>query len=363
MLLTSKELRRFVRTAALVPTLALLVAQVCAQTIAQSAVCPPPAKGAGNEKALQNELDSVIAAHHGKVALYAEELGPSGLPAREIGVDADKTVQTASVIKLGILYEAMMSVREGRARWDEKITLKPGDSVPGSGLLLFLDTPLTLTLKDVLTLMVIVSDNTATNLAIDRFGLDAVNARMASLGLKNTYLYKKIFKAASGPMPADQPKFGLGKTTPREMAQLMADIGTCRLQRGSGFREADEADLTVCRVALGMLKGQFYRETVPRYLPNGGDGATASKTGSLDAVRNDVAIVMGKNGPMVLSIFTYDNADHSWTVDNQGEVTVAKLAKSIVNAWSPEGLDGTKLVPGLGLAGQSACSAAAGPGL
>jgi beta-lactamase class A len=59
---------------------------------------------------------------------------------------------------------------------------------------------------------------------------------------------------------------------------------------------------------------------------------------------------MGKTGPMVLAIFTYDNADHGWTVDNEGEVTIAKLAKAIVTAWSPEGLDGKLLVPGLGLA-------------
>jgi beta-lactamase class A len=115
------------------------------------------------------------------------------------------------------------------------------------------------------------------------------------------------------------------------------------------FKPADAADLGVCSVALEMLKNQFYRETVPRYLPGGGDGATASKTGSLDAVRNDVAIVAGKTGPMVLSIFTYDNADHGWTVDNEGEVTIAKLAQAIVTAWSPAGLDPKMLVPGLGL--------------
>jgi beta-lactamase class A len=117
----------------------------------------------------------------------------------------------------------------------------------------------------------------------------------------------------------------------------------------------DADDKAVCDVALGMLKNQFYRETVPRYLESAdvtttGGVAIASKTGSLDAVRADVAIVMGKTGPMVLAIFTYDNADHGWTVDNEGEVTIAKLAKAIVTAWSPGGLDGKLLVPGLGVA-------------
>jgi beta-lactamase class A len=309
----------------------------------------------GEDAALRAKLAPVIAAHHGKVALYAEQLNRG----KTVGVDADAVVQTASVIKLGILYEAMVQVRLGAARWDEPIVLKKEDVVGGSGMLHFFDTPLKLTLKDVLTMMVIVSDNTATNLAIDRFGIENVNARMESLGLKNTHLYKKVFKPAAGPMPADQPRFGLGKTTPREMAALMTDIGECRLREAFMadpylLLPTDDADKAVCEVALGMLKNQFYRETVPRYLESQdvtttGGVAIASKTGSLDAVRNDVAIVAGKSGPMVLSIFTYDNTDHGWTVDNEGEVTIAKLAKVIVGQWSPEGLDGKALEPGLGL--------------
>jgi beta-lactamase class A len=308
------------------------------------------------DAALQQQMDGIAAAHHGKVAMFAEQLNTG----KTVALDADVPVQTASVIKLAILYDAMVEVREGKASWDEKMTLKPGEAVGGSGMLHFFDTPLTVTLKDVLTMMVIVSDNTATNLAIDRFGIDPVNARVEALGLKDTHLYKKVMKPATGPLPADYAKFGLGKTTPREMATLMTDIGECRLhetntaQVASGaaaaFAPMDDKDKAVCDVALEMLKDQFYRETVPRYLPNGGDQTVASKTGSLNAVRNDVSIVAGKSGPMVLSIFTYDNEDHGWTVDNEAEVMIAKMAKAIVDAWSPEGLDAKTLTPGLGIA-------------
>jgi beta-lactamase class A len=283
------------------------------------------------------------------VALYATQLNTG----KTVGLDADRPVQTASVIKLTILFEAMEQVRAGKARWDEKLTLAKGDAVSGSGVLGLMDAPLTLTLKDVLTLMVIVSDNTATNLAIDRFGVDAINARIAWMGLKDTHLYKKIMKPATGPMPADQPKFGLGKTTPREMAMVMERIGKCELA-GPG-EAAEPGDAAICDVALGMLKDQFYRDTIPRYLEEVDSSETgsaiASKTGSLNAVRADVAIVAGKTGPMVLSIFTYDNADKSWTVDNEGEVMIARLAKVIGDKWSPSGIDGKTLVPGLGLAG------------
>jgi beta-lactamase class A len=306
------------------------------------------------DAALEARLREIAKTHHGQVAMYATQLNTG----REAALDADAVVQTASVIKLTILFEAMEQVRAGKAHWDDKITLQPGDAVSGSGILLFLDAPQTLTLKDVLTLMIVMSDNTATNLAIDRIGLDAVNARIAWMGLKDTHLYKKIGKPATGPMPADQAKFGLGKTTPREMARVMGRIGLCELdgpgEAGAGVAGTiSESDTAICGVALKMLRNQFYRDTIPRYLEKldateTGSGI-ASKTGSLNAVRADVAIVAGKTGPMVLSIFTYDNEDTSWTADNEGEVTIAKLARAIVEAWSPEGIDGKTLAPGLGL--------------
>jgi beta-lactamase class A len=305
------------------------------------------APGAAADAPLEQRLESLAGQLKGHVALYASQLNTG----KTVAIEADRPVQTASVIKLTILFEAMEQVRAGKAHWDEKLTLAKGEGVSGSGVLTFFDTPLTLTLKDVLTMMVIVSDNTATNLAIDRFGVDAVNARIAWLGLKDTHLYKKVMKPATGPMPADQPKFGLGKTTAREMATVMERIGLCEL---AGPGEASQAgDAAICQVALTMLRNQFYRNTIPRYLEKLDSSETgsgiASKTGSLNAVRNDVAIVAGKSGPMVISIFTYENDDKSWTADNQAEMMIARLAKEIVEAWSPQGLDGKALVPGLGL--------------
>jgi beta-lactamase class A len=320
---------------------------------AQAAVRSGPELQAA-DNALEARLGEIAKAHHGRVALYATQLKPG----REVALDADAVVQTASVIKLTILFEAMEQVRAGKAHWDDKIQLEPGDAVSGSGILLFLDAPQTLTLKDVLTLMIVMSDNTATNLAIDRIGLDAVNARAAWMGLKDTHLYKKIGKPATGPMPDDQAKFGLGKSTPREMARVMERIGLCELaESGEVAGPVSENDAAICGEAMKMLRNQFYRDTIPRYLEKLDSTETgsgiASKTGSLNAVRADVAIVAGKTGPMVLSIFTYDNEDTSWTADNEGEVTIAKLARAIVEAWSPEGIDGKTLAPGLGLGPKS----------
>ena len=133
--------------------LAMLFLLLPAQSFAQS-------KPAGTDSALQGKLqqmaDARAAAGLGKIALYAVQLN-SG---RSVGIDADRPVQTASVIKLAILYEALEEIREGKARWDEPIVLKKDDAVSGSGILQFMDAPLTLTLRDVLTLMIDMSDNT-----------------------------------------------------------------------------------------------------------------------------------------------------------------------------------------------------------
>lgn len=336
----------------------LAAAGLAALAPAVTVIAQQPTAIRTTDQALEGRVQALAGTHHGHVALYAVQLNTG----KTVSVDADQPVQTASVIKLAILFEAMEQVREGKAHWDEKLTLAKGDGVSGSGVLTFYDTPLTLTLKDILTMMVIVSDNTATNLAIDRFGVDSVNARIAWMGLKDTHLYKKIMKPATAPMPPDQPKFGLGKTTAREMATIMERIGRCRLGApGEAEKPGDEA---ICKVALTMLRNQFYRNTIPRYLEESdsteaGSGI-GSKTGSLNAVRNDVAIVAGKSGPMVVSVFTYENEDKSWTADNQAEIMVARLAKEIVTTWSPGGIDGKLLIPGLGLDAPTAAGSATG---
>ncbi len=297
---------------------------------------------------LQKQVEALASAHHGEVAIYARQLNTG----KSVEVQPDLPVQTASTIKLALLWEAMRQVALGTARWDERITLKPDDLVGGSGMLHFFDAPLQLTLKDVATMMVIVSDNTATNLMIDRFPVATVDQDMAALGLDQTVLYKKVFKPATGPMPADQPRFGLGKTTPKQIGQLMEKIGRCDLNLpGKPKVDPEKAD-AACTVGLTMLRNQFYRDTVPRYVDlmnSGPDNAIASKTGSLDATRSDVAIIAAKTGPIVLAVYTFNNKDKSWTVDNEGERTIAGIAKAIVSAWSPEGTDSKLLKPGLGL--------------
>jgi beta-lactamase class A len=301
-------------------------------------------QSATNSPSLSERVKAIAAQHRGDVALFAEDLKTH----ETVVLSPDTPVQTASVIKLAILYEALEQVREGKAHFEDKITLTKDDQVPGSGVLLMFDAPLSLTLKDVLTTMIVMSDNSAANLAMDHLGIDNVNHRLAMLGLKDTYLYKKVFRPAPAgvTMPADQKKFGLGKTTAREMAELMTKIATCDVaEPGAPTRDSDAA---LCGVAWKMLHWQFYRNAVPRYL-DGMPGATgdsiANKTGSLEAVRNDIAAISTKNGMVVIACFTYNNKDHSWGAEQEGELTIAKIAREIVSTWSPEGLTAWPTAP------------------
>src|SRR5579864_9156378 len=241
------------------------------------------------DQLLDQQLQSIAAAHHGKLAVYAHNLRTG----QTASLAPDLPVKTASIIKLGILLDAAQQIRAGKATLDEKLVLNRDNQVEGSGVLAQLDTPLALTLKDTLTLMVILSDNTATNMAIDRLGLQHIDATLRAAGLKQTWLYKKVYVAPSGPMPADQPQFGLGKTTAREMASIMERLAQCRLALDGSAPQP--ADGPICGKLLHMLRSQQDRDSLPRdieYLDTSEHGsAIGNKTGALDQVRNDIALI------------------------------------------------------------------------
>lgn len=281
----------------------------------------PSAAAAGS---LQAEVERMAKGHRGKVAFYAENLATGA----SVQLAADEAVRAASTIKLGIFVEAFAQVKSGRLKLTGPVVMSEEDKVKGSGVLEFMRAPLVLTLEDVLTLMMIESDNTATNLAIDQVGLAEVNARFAALGLKNTWLYKKVYKPAEGPMPPDQKRYGLGKTTAREMGRLLKGIARC-----------DLGDAELCRRMTEMMKAQQHRDLIPRYIEAGIDASetgslVANKTGALDAQRSDVGIVFAPGGPFVLAAYTDDNADQRWTCENEGELLIARMAKLIFDAWS-----------------------------
>jgi beta-lactamase class A len=277
--------------------------------------------GTSLEKALQREA----ARNHGHVGFYAKDLA-SG---QTVALNADVPAPTASTIKLLALLEAMHELHDGRKKLEDEIVLKKDDQVAGSGVLQFFATPLKITFADALSMMVIQSDNTATNLVIDHLGRDQINHRAESMGLKNTYLYKKVYRKPEGPMPADQKTFGLGKTTPREMAEIMQRIVQCEVK--------DEA---LCAKVVSMLKNQSYRNMIPKYIEpeldwTEGESRIGDKIGQVDDSRSDVAAIWSPHGLIIISGYTYDNHDTRWNADNEAEAVIARMAKTVYDAWTP----------------------------
>jgi beta-lactamase class A len=276
---------------------------------------------------LQKKIEELVSSHRGTVALYAKNLSTGEI----VSIDSARPVQTASVIKLPLMLQVFEQVKSGKLKLSAPMLLTKDNQVPGSGVLNLMDAGLMMNLKDVITLMMVLSDNTATNMVIDAAGLSPTNEMLARMGLKNTYFYKKVYKKSEGPMPPDQKKFGLGKTTAEEMARVIESIYRC-----------DLGDPELCRQMITIMRSQQYRDMLPRYLQKNDTSEElspiADKIGALDDVRNEVALVYTQRGPIVISIFTYHNEDQSWTPENKAEIMVGRLARAIVDAWSPEGL-------------------------
>jgi beta-lactamase class A len=129
------------------------------------------------------------------------------------------------------------------------------------------------------------------------------------------------------------------------MASIMERLATCHLKLGNSTAQpsAQPADGAICGAILHMLRNQQDRDSLPRYLETLDTSETGSaignKTGALNQVRNDVALVSTKVGPLVIAGFTWGNEDQRWTGDNEAEQTLGKLAKAVVDRWSPKGLD------------------------
>lgn len=278
---------------------------------------------------LQKKVDKEVAQHQGKVAVFAKNLATG----ETIAIDADRPVQTASVIKLPLMLQAYEQVKAGKLKLDDEVVLTKENQVAGSGVLPFLHPGLKLTVRDAIALMILLSDNTATNLTIDAVGLKPTNEMLASMGLKNTYFYKKVYVKAPEPLPADFKQFGLGKTTAREMAAVMEAIYTCKL-----------GDAKLCDDMQFLLRNQQYRAMIPRYLETADTSedlsAVGDKIGALDAVRNDVAFIKTKAGTIILSVFTYGNTDTSWMPENKAEMLIGRIAKAVVDEWGCASVQG-----------------------
>jgi len=246
----------------------------------------------------------------GRLAFAFRDLGTGAA----LSYRGDEPVSTASVIKLPILLHIALAAEAGELDWGERLTLTDAVKVQGSGILKELGAGLALSVRDLCALMTALSDNTATNMLIDRVGMAAVNERMAALGLPVTRLLRRAYTPDT---PASRP-FGLGVTTALEQADLLARIALRQIGGGPA-----------CEAALTMLAMQQDRAAIPRLLPEGWQ--YAGKTGSIDHLRADVGILTGPAGEQVaLAAFAGELPRVDWGVDNPGLLAIARLAGRLV---------------------------------
>ena len=257
----------------------------------------------------------------GKVWIYAKNLDTG----KTYSLDGDLRVRTASTIKLAIMVEAFARVAEGRAKWSDEIMMTKEKKQPDGGVLQELADGTRLTLRDVVNLMIVVSDNTGANLALDFLTTDAVNARMDSLGLKSTRSLRKIGGGGESKAYGDPVNkgFGIGVSTPHEMVLLME-----KLAHGEIVSPAASGEM------IALLKRQQYHQGIGRAL-NGVE--MASKPGSLDALRSDVGIIYSKRGPIAMAITCDQMPEVSWTEDNPAYHLMSHLSNILIDGLSSKG--------------------------
>ena len=264
---------------------------------------------------LDDQVKALVASFKGKVTLYAKNLDTG----ETYALNADERVRTASTIKIAVMIEAFARVNEGKAKWTDQVVLTKEKKVSGSGILSELSDGLHLTLRDAVNLMMMLSDNTATNLVLDVLTTDAVNARMESLAFKNIKINRKVMSGGESQAGKDpeNKKYGLGFATPHEMVLVME-----KLERGEIINPA------VSKEMIDLMKREQARYAIGRSL---WDLPLASKYGALDRLRSAIGIIYSKKGKIAMAISCDDMPEIMWSVDNPAYLLMSQLSEVLVN--------------------------------
>jgi len=291
---------------------------------ANGAACAALLASAVHAASLSEALDARIAGFAGTVSLYAKNLDSGA----SIGIHESEKVRTASTIKLPTLVALSDAVARGDAKWTEPLMVTAAEKVTGSGVIgSEISDGVQFPLRDVANLMIVLSDNTATNMIIQRIGADTVNAYLDKIGIHDTRLMRKVrgdgtdLKAPEGWSAAgklaENQKYGLGVSTPRDMVTILE-----KLERGELVSPEASRDI------LSILKRNQDNTGIRRRL---GDLPIANKSGALDALRSDVGIVYSKGGRIAMAITVDGIPQPDWGPDNPGSLMISDLAKPLVD--------------------------------
>jgi beta-lactamase class A len=252
-----------------------------------------------NWSGVEAQIDQVIAqGGEASVAIIA----PDGTRKSWRG---DELFRAASTIKISIMIEIFRRFERGQSRPSDLQTLTDELRTPGSGVLYGLHSGLELTVADNLYLMIAISDNTATNFLIDLAKIDAINDTLEELGITQSLVRRRMLGRTPGP---DEPENWIKANEMVEQIDLILTNRAAEPASCSGMRD--------------LLRTQQCTRRIARFLPEGTDWG--SKTGSLEAVCNDVGFAMTPSGPLALAIFTRG------LDEDAGELAIASIARA---AW------------------------------
>ena len=264
--------------------------------------------------ALHRTLDAIAAAHHGVLGYAVINLDTG----ERLSLRGDETFPTASLVKVPILVTLYDLAEKKELSLDDPLTVIKIDQVPGSGVLQFMHPGMELSVHDAAALMIILSDNTATNLILDKIAIRRVWQKMEALGLPHTKVHSKVYLRLASVAMDSSIKYGLGVSTPNEMAHLFE-----LLAQGKAVSPAADSSM------LEILRNNADGESMQRYV----DGVSAPhKTGATDSVRTECALFRLQSR-VVACGFTKQNADTRWLVDNEAQVSLGKIGAAVVAAW------------------------------
>ncbi|MBL0938379.1 MAG: serine hydrolase [Gemmatimonadaceae bacterium] len=304
----------------LLPVLALVGAVATFVTpipplAAQSAAAQSSAAASSATVRLRRALDSISAAHRGVVGYHFANLETGEVVAQR----GDETFPTASLIKVPVLVALFDLAEQKQLTLEDPVVLTDIDKVGGAGQLQYLRTPLTLTLWDVAVLMSTLSDNTATNLILDRIKIRRVWQKMEALGLPHTKVHSGSMTRIGSVAPDSSVKYGLGVTTPNEMARLF----TLMVQGKAVSARADSTMLDILRHNTDDTKLMRFNYGV----------RASHKTGDVDASRTDCGVLY-LPARVIACVMTKENVDTRYWSESEGNAVIAYMGRAVREAWA-----------------------------
>jgi len=315
------------------------------------AFAPPPA--AGDSKKLEQELARIRQKFPGDMAVYMKNLATG----EEIALDADRVYETFSVIKVPIMAEVLRQAGEGKFSLSDRVELKPADARWPSGVLYTMEPGLQPTIRDLLTLMIILSDNAATDLLGDKVGRANVTKFMRSLGLEKTTIefsdvdWDRVWLGTLDPRFRTETgegvmKFPFGKYTGAQVREAFRKTiyesniyfghSTAR-EMGKVFEWMAKGELVskpASDLMLSILRKQQVNNRFPRYLR---DVDIAHKTGDGQPfIANDAGVLWINGQPIVLVVFTGRHRGETAALHDAVARVAALVARHYGAALAPD---------------------------